>query len=72
MLSGCPSAPLILRCPDIPESITRPCEPAPRDLRENIDLARGYLDERACRIELNLRMEAVRAMAGCRVEDRPR
>lgn len=70
MLSGCPSAPLILRCPEIPESITRPCEPQPRELRENIELARGYLEERACRIELNLRMEAVRAMADCRVQRR--
>lgn len=67
-LSGCHSAPVILQCPEIPESITRPCEPPPRPLEQNLDLARAYLDERQCRIELNLRMEAVRAMAGCRAE----
>jgi hypothetical protein len=59
---------VILACPEIPESITRPCDPPDRPLETNLALGRGYLDEKACRIELNLRMEAVRAMAGCRVE----
>lgn len=68
MLCGCSSAPVILTCPEIPESITRACDPPPRALEENLDLARGYLDERQCRIELNLRMEAVRAMAACRAQ----
>ena len=70
-LCACRSAPVILTCPEISESITRACEPAPRDLVENLDLARAYLDERQCRIELNLRMEAVRAMAGCRAKELP-
>lgn len=65
--SGCTSvAPVILQCPEIPATLTRACEPPARELATNLDLARAYLDEQACRTDLNLRLEAVRAMAGCR------
>lgn len=70
MLSGCHSAPVILTCPPIPERLTRPCEPPPRELVENLDLARGYIDERQCRIELNIQLEAIAALADCRAATR--
>lgn len=72
ILSGCRSAPVILQCPPIPDAITRPCDLSARELVTNLDLARAYLDARGCVTELEIRLQAVRALADCRQAAWPR
>lgn len=59
---------MILQCPPIPASLTVQCEPEPRPLETNGDLARAYMDARECVALSNLRLAAVRELSGCRSE----
>lgn len=64
---ACAGRSVILTCPPIPASLTTPCEPEPRSLDTNGDLARAYMDARECVALSNLRLKAVRELADCRL-----
>ena len=65
-LTACAAPSVILQCPPIPASLTVQCEPDPRPLETNGDLARAYMDARECVALSNLRLAAVRELADCR------
>lgn len=68
-LFGCRSTPpVVMVCPAIPTSLTIPCETADREIVTNGDLARAFLESEGCRREDRVKMEAVRALADCRVQ----
>ena len=67
-LTACASRSIVLQCPPIPAVLTERCEPEPRSLETNGDLARAYVDARECVALSNLRLDAVRELADCRKE----
>jgi hypothetical protein len=69
-LAGCATPSVILQCPPIPASLTTPCEPEPRPLETNGDLARAYMDARECVALSNLRLAVIRELSDCREQPR--
>jgi len=59
---------VVKQCPPIPDILTAPCVPPPPRFDTNGDLARAYLDATACLREDAVKLEAIRSLAGCRVE----
>jgi hypothetical protein len=59
---------VILQCPPIPRSLTEVCEPEPRELATNGDLAQALVDARECLAVSSLRLRAIAELAGCRQE----
>ena len=68
-LTACATpSPIIERCPQIPDALTEPCRPTPREIVTNGDLARAYVDAQECVEESTLKLRAIRDLAGCRSE----
>jgi hypothetical protein len=57
---------VILQCPPIPRSLTEVCEPEPRALQVNGDLAQALVDARECLSVSSLRLQAIAELADCR------
>jgi hypothetical protein len=72
-LAGCATPSVILQCPPIPRSLTETCEPEPRALEVNGDLAQALVDARECLIVSSLRLQAIAELADCRTSaERPK
>ena len=65
-LTGCATPSVILQCPPIPRSLTEVCEPEPRALEVNGDLAQALVDARECLVVSSLRLRAIAELADCR------
>jgi hypothetical protein len=65
-LAGCVTPSVILQCPPIPRSLTEVCEPEPRALEVNGDLAQALVDARECLSVSSLRLQAIAELADCR------
>ncbi len=65
-LAGCVTPSVILQCPPIPRSLTEVCEPEPRALQVNGDLAQALVDARECLSVSSLRLQAIAELADCR------
>jgi hypothetical protein len=70
-LTACaPRLVLVEQCPDIPAALTEACQPAPREIVTNGDLARAYLDAVECVDESALKLGAIRELSECRADAR--
>ena len=68
-LTGCATrSPIVEVCPQIPDALTEPCRPTPREIVTNGDLARAYVDAQECVEESTLKLRAIRDLAGCRAD----